>query len=239
MSNILKNKNCLVTGATGGIGKELVNMLVKNGCNVFLTSKSEKKLSTFVKQLKQKSTKKISYTATDLNNLKDIKKLLKKVKTTFGSVDILINSAGVFMMKSIKDSTIDNYDNSFNVNLRAAFLLSKEFSNDMIEKKWGRIINIGSSSSYAAFANTSLYCSSKHAILGLSRSLQIELKEHNIRVLCISPGSTKTELAKISTDQDFNTFLNPKEVAEFIIFAISFDAEMILDEIRLNRMTVK
>ena len=127
----------------------------------------------------------------------------------------------------------------FNVNVKIPFILSKEFSKDMIKKKWGRIINIGSSSSYNGFENGSLYCGSKHAILGLSRSLQSELKQKNVRVLCISPGSTQTNMGKISKDQDFSTFLSAKEVAKYIIFSISFDKEMIIDEARLNRMVIK
>ena len=79
----------------------------------------------------------------------------------------------------------------------------------------------------------------KFAILGLSRSLHAELKKYNIRTYCISPSSIKTEMAKISTDQNFDTFLEPKEVAKFIVFVISFDNEMVIDEIRLNRMIIE
>ena len=97
-------------------------------------------------------------------------------------------------------------DESFDVNFKVPFILSKEFSVDMTKKKWGRLIFIGSSSSYLGFPGGSIYSSSKHAILGLSRSLQSELKSKNIRVQCFSPSSTKTEMAKISADQDFSTF---------------------------------
>ena len=109
----------------------------------------------------------------------------------------------------------------------------------MIKKKWGRIVNLGSSSSYMGFENGSLYCSTKFAILGLSRSLHAELKKYNIRTYCISPGSTKTDMAKISVDQNFDTFLDPKEVAELINYVISFDNELVIDEIRLNRMIIE
>ena len=109
----------------------------------------------------------------------------------------------------------------------------------MKKKQWGRIVNLGSSSSYSGFKNGSIYCTSKHAILGFSRSLHSELKEDNIRVFCISPGSVKTKMAKKSKDQNFETFLNPKQVAEFIVHAISYDNEMIADEIRLNRMIIE
>jgi len=75
--------------------------------------------------------------------------------------------------------------------------------------------------------------------LGLTRSLNSEFKEKNVRAFCISPGSTKTKMARKSIDQNFDTFLDPKEVAEFIIFAISFDNELVSNEIRLNRMIIE
>jgi short-subunit dehydrogenase len=109
----------------------------------------------------------------------------------------------------------------------------------MIKNRWGRIINIGSSSSYSGFKNGSIYCSSKHAVLGLSRALHDELKSKNVRTFCISPGSIKTEMGKISKEQNFETFLNPKEIAKYLVFIISFDSELISDEIRLNRMNIE
>lgn len=123
--------------------------------------------------------------------------------------------------------------------MRAPFLLCREFSKDMINKKWGRIVNLGSSSSYSGFKNGSIYCASKHAILGFSRAIHTELKENGVRTFCISPGSTKTKMARKSIDQNFDTFLDPREVAEFIVYVLTFDKEMISDEIRLNRMIVQ
>ena len=140
--------------------------------------------------------------------------MIKYVRKKFASINILINCAGIFMIKSIGKSTIEDFDKSINLNVKAPFILSKEFSKDMISKKWGRIVLIGSSSSYSGFENGSLYCASKHSVLGLSRALNVELKKKNVRVMCISPSSTKTNMGKISVDQDFNTFLNPKEVGE-------------------------
>ena len=98
---------------------------------------------------------------------------------------------------------------------------------------------IGSSSSYSGFENGSIYCTTKHSLLGLSRALNAELKKKNIRVISVSPASTQTNMAKISTDQDFSTFLNPKEVAKYIVHVLSFDSEMIIDESRLNRIIMK
>lgn len=239
--NLLKNKNCLITGATGGLGKELAKLLLAHSCNLFLTGKTEKKLIELRDELEliNSNNVKISYAIGDFSQVVDIIKIIRDVREQFVCIDILINSAGIFMIKSLEESTLSDLENCLAVNVRAPFLLCKEFSMDMIKNRWGRIINIGSSSSYQAFLNGTIYVSSKFAILGISRTLHEELKENNIRTYCVSPGSMKTEMSKLSKDQDYDTFLDPKEVAEFIIFHIMFDDELMIEESRLNRMFIR
>ena len=235
MKQILQGKNCLITGSTGGLGKEIAKEFAKNGCNLFLTGRNNKKLNSLKDEL-EKNQIKIDFQQADLSDTDEIQKLFEKVKSTFSSIDILVNCAGVFPVKLLSDSTIDDFENCFSVNVKAAFVLCKEFSQGMISKKWGRIVNIASSSAYAGFKNTSIYCSSKHALLGLSRSLHSELKEYNVRTFCVSPGSIKTPMGKSVTGQNYETFLNPSEIAELIVHLVSFDNEMISQEIQLSRM---
>lgn len=239
--DLLKNKNCVITGASGGLGKEISKLLVNQSCNIFMTGRNEEKLFDLKAELELNnlSKVKISYESGDLSKIDDINKIIIKIRKEFSSIDILINCAGVFLIKSLEESTLEDFENCFNVNVRGTFLFCKEFTTDMIKNKWGRIVNIGSSSSYQAFLNGSIYVASKFAVLGISRTLYDELKEHNVRTFCISPGSIKTEMSKLSTDQDYNTFLDPKEVAEFIIFQMLFDKEMIVEESRLNRITIR
>jgi short-subunit dehydrogenase len=237
MNQILQGKNCLITGATGGLGKEIVKEFAKNGCNLFLTGRNNEKLNSLKNELKNYENEiKIDFEHADLSDVDDIQKLIDKTKKVFSNIDILVNCAGIFPVKLLSDSTVEDFEKCFSVNVKAAFILSKEFSQEMISKKWGRIINIASSSAYAGFKNTSIYCSSKHALLGLSRSLHSELKEHNVRTFCVSPGSIKTSMGKSVIGQNYETFLNPNEVAELIVHLVSFNNEMISQEIQLSRM---
>ena len=240
MKQILQGKNCLITGSTGGLGKEIAKEFAKNGCNLFLTGRNIEKLNSLKDEL-EKNQIKIDFQQADLSDTDEIQKLFEKVKSTFSSIDILVNCAGVFPVKLLSDSTIDDFEKCFSVNVKAAFLLCKEFSQGMISKKWGRIVNIASSSAYAGFKNTSVYCSSKHALLGLSRSLHSELREYNVRTFCVSPGPIKTTMGhdiikNENPDERFDSFMNPDEIAEFIAYLISFDNEMVSEEIRLSRM---
>ena len=235
MNQILRGKNCLITGATGGLGKEIAKEFAKNGCNLFLTGRNNDKLNSLKNELENDQIK-IDFEDADLSDDGEIQKLVEKVRGVFANIDILVNCAGVFPVKLLSDSTVEDFEKCFGVNVKAAFVLCKEFSQGMISKKWGRIINIASSSAYAGFKNTSIYCSSKHALLGLSRSLHSELKEHNVRTFCVSPGSIKTPMGKSVTGQNYETFLNPSEIAELIVHLVSFDNEMISQEIQLSRM---
>ncbi|WP_179371868.1 SDR family oxidoreductase [Nitrosopumilus ureiphilus] len=235
----LKNKNCVITGATGGIGKEIAQILARKGCNLFLISTDNKKLFQLESKIKNLNNIKIFTFATDLSNYENLENVVSKIKESFDSVDIVINSAGIFYVDSLIDSSIEKFEKAFNINVRAPFYLSKIFSEDMIAQNWGRIVNIGSSSSYSGFKNGSIYCTTKHAVLGLSRSLHEELKSKNVRCYCISPASTKTEMGKISIEQNFETFLDPIEVAETVVFVLLFDENLVINEIRLNRMKIE
>jgi short-subunit dehydrogenase len=240
MIEILINKNCFLTGATGGLGRQIAYSLISQNCNLFLTSKNELKLKKLVNDLKKRNDSiTIKYKAANLENSDDVDNIIKDVKTKSFSIDILINCAGIFPVKSISKSKSLDFDSCFSINVRAPFFFAKEFSKNMSSKKWGRIINIASSSAYDGFENTSIYSASKHALLGLSRSLDKELKSKNIRTICISPGSIKTKMGKKVPNQNYETFMNPKEIASLIISLISYDNEMTINEIRLNRMVIE
>ena len=237
MNQILCGKNCLITGATGGLGKEIAKEFAKNGCNLFLTGRNNEKLNSLKNELENSVNEiKIDFEDADLSDDGEIQKLIEKVKNTFVNIDILVNCAGVFPVKLLSDSTVEDFENCFSVNVKAAFVLCKEFSQGMISKKWGRIINIASSGAYNGRSKTVVYRASKHALLGLSRSLHSELKEYNVRTFCVSPGSIKTSMGKSVIGQNYETFLNPNEIAELIVRLVSFDNEMISQEIQLSRM---
>lgn len=235
---ILENKNALITGASGGLGREIALEFVKHGCNLYLIGRNERKLEVLEREASAYNVK-VEYSIGDFRDIEEINAIVADVRRNKMEIDILVNSAGVFPVKSLEDSTIDDFENCFNINVRAPFILFKAFSPVMVKKQWGRIINIGSSSAYQGFKDTSIYCASKHALLGLSRSLHDELKDNNVRVYCISPGSIKTEMGKKVKNQNFETFIDPKDIAKYISFVISFDSEIITNEIRLNRMVIQ
>lgn len=242
-NKIFEGKKCIITGATGGLGKQIAIEFAQAGCNLFLTGRNNEKLELLKKELKMKNQEiEIFYRSADLTKNEDIIELIEIVREKFSTIDILINCAGNFPVNPLSESTMEEFDSCMNLNVRAPFVLSKEFSKDMIKNKWGRIVNIASSSAHNGFKNAAIYCASKHALLGLSRTLFAELKNQNVRTFCISPGSMKTRMAKedegLLAEQDYNTFMEPNEVAEFIIKIISYDNEMVSQEINLSRLII-
>ena len=213
----LKDKKCLVTGGTRGIGEAITNRLREEGCHVLAAGKKNGDLSTE----------------------EGIMDLITYTENTLGYVDILINCAGAYQKKSIDISETSEFDKIFNINVKAPWMLCREFIPRMINKSWGRIVNFGSIASYHGHMDQSIYNASKHAILGMSRALFKELNDYNIRVFCVSPGGTQTEMGKECLgNQDYNTFLDPKEIAEYVIFNLKFDNQLIDTELRLNRFFI-
>lgn len=243
VSDLLRGKNCFITGATGGLGKDLALQFAKHGCNLFLTSYDDIGLKSFLDTLYAVDNKiKIYFEHSDLTDQNQFKETIKRCRQQFDRIDILINSAGIFPIKLISESTLEDFDRCFNINVRIPYALIKEFSIDMTKNEWGRIVNIGSSSAYTGIKETVIYCATKHALLGLSRATYNELKEHNVRTCCISPGSMKTDMGKMSarmSNQNYETFIAPREVAEFIMHVILYDKEMVAEEIRLNRIRIE
>lgn len=223
MINFYKNKNIIITGAAGGLGKEFICQLFDLGANIYAIVSPKSDVSQIEKYCK-------GIFRCDLS----LQGSIEKLYISF-DVDILINCAGLFYLKPLSEITINDYNCMMNVNIYSSLFLSLKCSKSMIQKKSGLIINIGSSSCYNGCSDTAVYSISKHALLGMSRSLSEELKKYNINVLMFNPGSIKTKMGYLDTRQNVNTFLDPKKTAEYIIFSSSLCDDMIVHESRLLR----
>jgi fengycin family lipopeptide synthetase B len=237
-TNSLEGKNAFISGATGAIGKSIALALAKCGCNLFLTGNNDERLKNVVSLFVNYDIKVFSCRG-DLSSKADVYKIIDSANQHFGNIDVVINSAGIFPNASLFESTDDMLEKTFNINYRSAFIFSREFSKDMVLNEWGRIVNIGSSSSYAGFKDTAVYCSTKHALLGMSKSIHDELKQFNVRTLCISPSSTQSQMGLATKGQDYSTFLEPDDVAKYVVFAISFNSNIVSEEIFLKRMIIR
>lgn len=215
--------NILVTGASKGIGNAIANELQNIG-EVFVTGRNEKALAECNAK---------DFCICDLS--KDISILADFIKKN--DIDVLVNNAGEYIYSELENMNITDIQRLYQTNLVApAYLTSKVIPN-MKNKKWGRIINIGSISGVMGEAYASIYSSSKAGLIGLTKALALELAEHNITVNTINPGWVETELGMASIDDsEFSReeiietipqrrFVKPEEVAKLCKYLISDDAK--------------
>ncbi len=218
-SDKLKSQRALVTGATGGIGAAIVDSLINAGVKVIAQGRSADRL----KELTDNYPGIICESA-DLSDEKETIKLAQSAISHYDGLDILINNAGIGFMKSVIDLDISDFNRIMNINLRAIFILSKIIGQTMIDRKDGYIINIGSGASTTPIKSMAAYCASKHALLGFSESLALEMRDYGVKVSIVMPGSTATRFGGMTPESRLQTkpgILLPEDVAESVMFLLS------------------
>lgn len=233
--SVLNNKNCFLSGATGGVGEIFAKKLASKGCNLFLTSTSNKSLKNLRDNIKANYDVQVFFESSDFTKTESVMNVSKVALEMYGNIDVLINSAGIFKQKPIDKTTSEEFFNTLNTNLYAPYYFAKTFSVGMKEKSWGRIVNIGSSSSYKGVENSSLYCMSKHGLSGLSKVLDEELIKFGIRTIEIQPGSINTKMGKLDETQNHNTFIEPENLVEFTLHVLEYDDNLKFSEIKIFR----
>ena len=178
-----KNKNILITGASGGIGAELVKKFVSLGGNVLGSGTKAEKLDKIKKQLPSIKVKKF-----DISEHSRIEEFIEDVSLELGGLDILINNAGTNVDNLSLRMKDEEWKKVIDINLTSTFLLSKHAIKKMLKSKFGRIINITSVVGHTGNTGQANYSASKAGIIGMSKSLAIEYAKKNITVNCVSPG---------------------------------------------------
>jgi 3-oxoacyl-[acyl-carrier protein] reductase len=209
----------IVTGASSGIGRATAEMLVERGAMVSVFARSAGKL----KSLARKHEGRMLAVPGDVSDPESVERLFAETESRFGRCEILINDAGTIVDKRIERMTERDWDRVFAVNVRGAFLTTRRAVKNMISRRSGAIVNVSSISGVIGpekFPGYSAYCASKAALISLTESLAVELKEHAIRVNCVSPGSVDTPMwAAVSGEAPAD--MTPAEVAEVILFLAS------------------
>lgn len=236
------NKTFLITGASSGLGEKFSILIADIAKNIIIIGRNKDKLVKLKKKIgKIKSTINVLIIVTDLSKDIGVAKLFKEFEKQkkIKFVDVLINSAANFTVKKIEKISMQQLKKDFQINVISPFMISKYFGLKMKRKNKGTIFNIGSSSSYDCSKNTSIYCSTKHALLGMSKSFNAELKPHGVRSIFIAPGSMKTSMGRKVKNQDFNTFIDPHEVASIMKYLLNNEKSMFIDELKIKRSVYK
>ena len=192
----LEGKTVIITGASAGLGEQFAFAFAESGANVVIAARRKILLDKIAENIKRKYSTKVITIQTDVSIEEDVIKLVDQTVNEFGTVDILINNAGIFISKPLIDQTLKDWHTVMDVNLTSAFVASREVAKVMIPKRSGVIINISSTYGFGAtrFPEVSYY-TSKAGIIAMTKALAVELGEYNIRVNAIAPGFFPTPMS--------------------------------------------
>lgn len=230
----MSKKNVLITGATGGIGGALCSVFAKD-YNLILFGRDEIKL----KKIKQSYKSVIGYYSCDISNEEEVEKRLNSVFDDCNNVDILINNAGITNDSLFIRMTTNKWIGTINTNLNSNFFITTKIAKNMLKNRWGRIINITSIVCHSGNIGQSNYTASKAGIIGMSKSIAIELASRNITVNCISPGFIETNMTNDLSEKQKEEIINKipmkrigasKDVADCALFLASDNAKYITGE---------
>lgn len=235
----LQNKIALITGASRGIGQNISYGLAEKGVHVIITSRTESQLLEVKKNINSKGGKATAIPA-DLSKETDILNLFDEVNKRFGKLEILINNAGIGVFGKLVDFPIEDFDKIMNVNLRAVYLCCQQALKIMIPARTGHIINISSVVGVKGYPNQTAYTASKHAVMGLTKSLAAEIQEYGICVSVILPGGVDTEFVRQARpDLDRSILIPPSDISNTVLYLLGLSGNAMVDEIYIRRRTNK
>jgi NADP-dependent 3-hydroxy acid dehydrogenase YdfG len=224
----LEGHVAIVTGGSRGIGKAIGVALASEGASVVLAARSATSLNSAVQEL-QADGLAVTGVPTDVGLQSDIQRLVRSTADRFGRIDILANNAGVGVFKPAVEMSVEEFDAMWNVNVRGVFLATKEVLPYMLKAKSGNIVNIASLAGKNSFKGGTGYAATKWALRGFASSLMLEVRESNIRVVTIFPGSVDTHFS--SRNLRGSHITQPQDVAEAVVFAVTSPERAMFSEI--------
>lgn len=237
----LKNKVALITGGSKGIGKAIACRYAEEGARMAIVYRSDSTAADdLVDEINASGGEAKAFQA-DCSSLKEIQSLVREVKDSLGTINILVNNAGVFRTVPFTETTEAIWDEQLDTNLKGAFFLIKEVLPMFEANGGGKVVNISSIAGVAGFPNCAPYCASKAGLVNLSKALAVELSSLNININVIAPGNVATDInqhlrgpgneAYVQAMRDRTpsgqAFLEPEDIAGAAVFLASDDASAV------------
>ena len=237
----LKSKVALVTGASSGIGAGAAKLLAANGVKVGLAARRDDRLKDILNDIEVAGGEGmvIEMDVTDANS---VNKGVKALADAYGTIDILINNAGIMPLSDIENLKVDEWHKMVDVNIKGVLNSTAAVLPYLKKQNAGHIINLSSIAGRKVFKGLSVYCATKHAIAAFSDGMRMELApKYKIRVTSLQPGAVETELYDQITDKKYRqdmedlkgqmTFLTPEDTANSILYALQTPDHVNVSEI--------
>ncbi len=235
----LANKTALITGASAGIGRATALALAAQGANIVVTARREDRLQALCAEIIATAGQAVFH-AGDAAAESTALAAIALATNTFGTLDILINNAGIGSYRNLVDSTSADYDSVMDTNMKSGFVFSRHAAPLMVAQRSGTILFISSVAGLTGIAGEAIYSASKFAQVGFSQALDAELRKHNIKVGVICPGGVKSEfgLGRGRTEEFIRNshMMRADEVAEAIVFACSQPANVRIPQLLVRHM---
>tara|TARA_S200000501_G_scaffold367114_1_gene402983 strand:+ start:3287 stop:4021 length:735 start_codon:yes stop_codon:yes gene_type:complete len=232
--NDLKEKNIIVTGASGGIGNSIIEKFYECGANILASGTKVEKLDLLKKKFNN-----IKILKFDISQSEEIEEFIESASNELGGLDCIVNNAGITQDNLAIRMSLEEWKNVININLTSTFLLSKFAIKKMLKNKKGKIVNITSIVGHTGNLGQVNYSASKAGIVAMSKSLAIEYSKKNINVNCISPGFIKTAMTD-KIDEKFKEVIiskipsgrlgTPEDIANAVLFLASTKSDYINGE---------
>ena len=240
MPGRLTGKVAIVTGASSGIGRASALALAAKGAKVVITARRQERLEALAAEINAMSTNAF-IVAGDANDENTAKKCVETALSEAGSIDMLINNTGMGNYKNLVDTSLEEYDQLMNTNMRTTFIFTRQVVPQMLLQQSGTILMISSMAGLYGFANQAVYCATKFAQVGFAQSLDKELRLSGIKVGVICPGGVKTEFA-VGTGRTEESvaqsgMLEATDVASAVLLACTQAPGSRIIEIQLRTMS--
>ncbi|MGA2478485.1 MAG: SDR family oxidoreductase [Spirochaetia bacterium] len=234
----VKGKITVISGGTSGIGEECVRLFAQRGAKVVFTGTSEKKGAAVLQSLQKEGLDSdVRFCKTDISREHEVKALADFVRQTFGDCEVLCNNAGIFVGGPAHETSCEDWNRLFSVNVTGTYLCCRHFVPGMLKNRRGAIVNTSSISGTLGEYNMAAYCATKGAINNLTRAMALDYADSGIRVNAVCPGATRTPMFMSGTSPDLMKRFEqifpprriglPEEVAEAILFLASDEARFI------------
>lgn len=228
----LDGRAALVTGGSKGLGRSMALALAEAGADVAICSRNGFEATEAAAEIAQATGRKVIGVACDVTDPASVRRLTQECEEEFGKVDILLNNAGINVRKPTTELTEEDWDSVIDITVKGSFLCSQALLPGMIERKWGRIVMLGSIMSYVAIAGRSAYATAKAGVLGLTKALALEGAPHGVTVNCLCPGPFETPMNRVLMNDPvaYQSFLakiplgrwgQPEELGPAIVYLCS------------------
>ncbi|WP_436884009.1 SDR family oxidoreductase [Mammaliicoccus sciuri] len=238
MQNI-QNKVIIITGTSSGIGESTAKLLAEHGAKVVLAARREVRLKSLKKAIKEAGGTAI-YKVTDVTSNKQVQELAQLALDEFGTIDVLINNAGIMPVSPLHAQKVDEWDQMIDINIKGVLYGISAVLPTMRENKKGQIINVASALAHVVVENAAVYAGTKFAVKAITEGLRQEECENNIRTTIISPGAVQSEITYKITHEETkkavkgmvsNVWLQPESIAKAIVYSVNEPAEVSTNEI--------